>query len=443
MDRLSRDQEDIAGLFKRMAFAGVTIVTLSEGEVTNLHVGLKGSTNALFLKDLADKVRRGLGGRVALGKSGGGNSFGYDVVKQLGGDGQPLRGDRRINEAEANVIRRIFRDYGAGKSPKKIAFELNAEGIAGPSGGAWGFSSILGSPKRGNGILNNELYIGRIVWNRQRFIKDPETGKRVSRLNPRGEWVVQEVPELRIVDQDLWEKVKARQQRTNKDQSGAKGFVFRERRRVKYLFSGLTRCACCNGGYTIISKDLLGCATARNKGTYPNRLNIRRDQLEPRILHALRHRLVDPTLFKEFCDEFTREMNRLRMEGRAALDAQRKAQERIARRTRKLVVLITEDDAPIKALKEELKALEARQAELDRILAEAEEPPPLLHPNMAEIYRSRLTSLHEALGREETRTEGRRDHPVAGRRDRPDAGERRAQGRPAGRPCGYPGDCDQ
>lgn len=59
MDRLSRDQEDIAGLFKRMAYSDVKIVTLSEGEVTHLHVGLKGTMNALFLKDLADKTRRG------------------------------------------------------------------------------------------------------------------------------------------------------------------------------------------------------------------------------------------------------------------------------------------------------------------------------------------------------------------------------------------------
>jgi site-specific DNA recombinase len=81
MDRLSRDQEDIAGLFKRFAFANVKMVTLSEGDVTHLHVGLKGTMNALFLKDLADKVRRGLRGRVEDGKSGGGNSYGYDVVK--------------------------------------------------------------------------------------------------------------------------------------------------------------------------------------------------------------------------------------------------------------------------------------------------------------------------------------------------------------------------
>lgn len=127
MDRLSRDQEDMAGLFKRMAFAGVRIVTLSEGDVTHLHVGLKGSMNALFLKDLADKTRRGLRGRVADGKSGGGLCFGYDVVKQFAANSEPIRGDRTINEAEAAVVRRIFADYLAGKSSRTIAFELNRE----------------------------------------------------------------------------------------------------------------------------------------------------------------------------------------------------------------------------------------------------------------------------------------------------------------------------
>ena len=52
-----------------------------------------------------------------------------------------------------------------------------------------------------------------------------------------------------------------------------------------------------------------------------------------------------------------------------------------------------------------MDALEARRAELMQFLADAEEPPPLLHPSMAELYRSRLTNLYEALGREETRTE--------------------------------------
>ena len=53
LDRISRDQEDVAGFFKRMVFADVTLVTMAEGEITELHVGLKGTMNALFLKDLA------------------------------------------------------------------------------------------------------------------------------------------------------------------------------------------------------------------------------------------------------------------------------------------------------------------------------------------------------------------------------------------------------
>jgi site-specific DNA recombinase len=58
LDRLSRDQEDIASLYKQLSFAGVKLTTIAEGEISELHVGLKGTMNALFLKDLGQKVRR-------------------------------------------------------------------------------------------------------------------------------------------------------------------------------------------------------------------------------------------------------------------------------------------------------------------------------------------------------------------------------------------------
>jgi DNA invertase Pin-like site-specific DNA recombinase len=211
LDRISRDQEDVAGVFKRMAFAGVKIITLSEGEITHLHVGLKGTMNALFLKDLADKTRRGMRGRVEAGKAGGGLCYGYDVVKRNDAAGEPVRGERRINEAEAEIVRRIFREFASGRSPRSIALGLNHEGLPGPFGSTWGDTTIRGHACRGNGILNNELYVGCLVWNRQRFIKDPSTGRRVSRRNPEAEWIRTEVPELRIVDEALWEAVKARQ----------------------------------------------------------------------------------------------------------------------------------------------------------------------------------------------------------------------------------------
>ena len=76
LDRLSRDQEDTAALYKQLSFADVKLVTLAEGEITELHVGLKGTMNALFLKDLAEKTHRGLRGRIEDGKSAGGLCYG-------------------------------------------------------------------------------------------------------------------------------------------------------------------------------------------------------------------------------------------------------------------------------------------------------------------------------------------------------------------------------
>src|SRR5215472_11908184 len=137
LDRLSRDLEDIAGLFKRLRFAGIRLFTLAEGEIGELHVGLKGTMNALFLKDLADKTRRGLEGRVRQGRSGGGLCFGYEVVRETDAGGAPVHGGRRINQAEAAIIRRIFAEFAAGRSPRAIAVALNAEHIAGPHGCNW------------------------------------------------------------------------------------------------------------------------------------------------------------------------------------------------------------------------------------------------------------------------------------------------------------------
>jgi len=101
LDRLSCDQENIAGLFKQLSFAGVRLITLSEGEIGELHVGLKGTMNALFLKDLAQKTRRGLEGRIRQSKSGGGRCYGYDIVHSVDHSGEPVRGERRINQTEA------------------------------------------------------------------------------------------------------------------------------------------------------------------------------------------------------------------------------------------------------------------------------------------------------------------------------------------------------
>ena len=165
------------------------MVTVAEGQISELHIGLKGTMSALyFLKDLAQKTHRGLEGRIRKGMSGGGISYGYRAKRELREDGTFTTGERTIDPAETAVVNRIFRDYAAGKSPRAIAAELNREGVAGPRREDWGQSTIYGNWKRGTGILNNELYVGQLVWNRQRFVKDPITAKRQARPNPKKDW---------------------------------------------------------------------------------------------------------------------------------------------------------------------------------------------------------------------------------------------------------------
>ncbi|RVH62715.1 recombinase family protein [Sinorhizobium meliloti] len=404
LDRLSRDQEDIAGFYKRMRFAGVSIVTLSEGEVSELHIGLKGTMSALYLKDLAEKTRRGLRGRVEDGKSGGGLCYGYDVVRQFDETGSASRGERTINKNEANIVRRIFAEYLAGRSSRMIAMKLNAEGVPGPQGSEWGPSTIHGNPKRGTGILNNELYIGKLIWNRLRYLKDPDTGKRVSRLNPESDWVVNDVPELRIVDQNLWDLVKERQNQLALEPGTKPGdnLTLNDRRRPKHLFTGLVKCGCCGGGYSMISKDMLGCTNARTKGTCDNRLNIRRDVLEASILNGLEKHLMEPDLFKEFCEEFTREVNKARMEARASLDSAEVEIKRIDRELDTLLDMILKGGAA-ERINSKMVALEQRKKELCLMLETTDNPPPLLHPNLAKYYHEEITALHDQLGNEETR----------------------------------------
>jgi len=222
-------------------------------------------------------------------------------------------------------------------------------------------STIHGNSKRGTGILNNELYIGRMIWNRLRYVKNPDTGKRVSRLNPSSEWITTDAPHLRIVPDELWSAAKERQAHTRRAiaATGKLGTANRPR----YLFSGLTKCGVCGAGFIIGSANRLMCFGARDQGTCSNRLTIRRDEVEQRVLHALQEKLLREDLFEEFCDEFTHEMNRLRMEYRANLSSAERELERVRAGIRKVIDAIKDGFAGPE-LKAEMDELQVRKESL-------------------------------------------------------------------------------
>ena len=389
LDRISRDQADVATLFKHLRFAGVPIVTLAEGEISELHVGLKGTMNALFLKDLAAKTHRGLRGRVEDGKSGGGLCYGYRVIKKQDARGEPIRGDREIEEVEATVVRRIFEEFASGTSPRTLAKILNAEGVSGPEGHLWNDTTIRGHVKRGTGIINNELYVGRLVWNRQRYIKDPSTGRRVSRINAELEWIVTEVPDLRIVGDELWQSVKTRQgEITDKYVNvieavrEAQSNRLNGMHRPKALFSGLIYCGVCGGPYSLRGQDRFACSARVTNGSCTNSRTIARVDLEQRVLAGLKDRMMAPQMAAEAMRAYAEETNRLNRERRANGDGYRTELAKI-QRTLKQMLSVIEEGGYTRGMTDRMREMEAREDELKELLAQEPVDVPDTLPNVS------------------------------------------------------------
>jgi hypothetical protein len=310
-------------------------------------------------------------------------------------EGHP--GERQINQAEAFVVRRIFRDFPAGMSPQAIAKALNADGVAGPDGRQWRDNTIRGQVDRGTGILNNSLSVGRIEWNRCSYIKDPKSGKRVARPNPKEQWEVVEFHTLRIIDNDLWEAVRLRQREVSfeirRDEGG--NALNRVHRR-KFLLSGLLKCGCCGGSFTIVAQDRYGCATRRSKGTCDNNATVSRQEIEARVLAGLKKKLMAPELVREFIRAFQEEVNRTSAEREQQSTVDRRQLESIRRKIAGIVNAIEEGDSS-RALCDRLAKLETEQELLEARLSDAPPSTVRLHPRLAEVYSEKVQKLEQAL----------------------------------------------
>ena len=405
LDRLNCDLEATARLFKQLSYAGVQLHTLTEGQVSEIHVSIGGLMGELYVKNLADKTRRGLSGRIDAGKSGGGRSFGYDTVGGLDGDGNPITGELKINLHEAAVVRDILQRFASGQGPRAIARDLNRQGVPGPGGRPWGDTTIRGHAKKGVGLINNELYVGRRIWNRSRWIKNPDTGRRVQRPNPPSEWKIHEVEHLRIVDDELWLAVKRRQQEIVRPRTDPYTTnPLNSNHRPRFLLSGLLTCGVCGGGYTIKAKDRYGCARRGRQGICANDRTVTRHQLERRVLDGLRQSLVTPELVAEFVSEYQAEWNRLQRQRAVEAGKRDRRLSDVKRRLAGILAAI-EQGIVTPTTKERLETLEAEKATLEAV--PADRPLPAIHPKLSELYRSKVERLEEELADPEIAAEAK------------------------------------
>ena len=144
------------------------------------------------------------------------------------------------------------------------------------------------------------------------------------------------------------------------------------------------------------SAHRLACSGRRESGICSNSLTIRRDELEGRVLNALQTRFFESGPFQVFCEEFTAAVNEARMEMRAAAATAARERAAVAQQIAKLIQAI-KDGVPGAEVKDEMIALQARKATLEAERAATNTVPPLLHPNMAELWRAEITELRSAL----------------------------------------------
>jgi site-specific DNA recombinase len=415
LDRLSRDQEDLAGIFKRLTFYGIRIQTVNEGATTSLHIGIRGIVGSMFLTDLGNKVRRGLSGRVREGKFPGTVTYGYRKIP-----GRP--GEREVNPAEADVVRRIFEQYAQGRSPRAIAVDLTREGVPTPGGAAgWSHQMFVSGGLR-QGMLGNRLYIGVLEWNRNRTILNPETGSRTKRAAPADERLSVAVPHLRIIDQALWDAANAtRQQRAKykfgedrKSNDSRVGVVVRN----DYLLGGLLRCGTCGGPMRIMCSSTKGkypgsrvaCAAATQTATCEHKRSYELTKLTDSVLDGMRVRLTDRAAIARLTREYHEERSLLERRHRVDTASITKALNRIHVKIDRTVAAIRDSDIPVQQLVDQLKPLELERIGLAERLRLVEQSNVVnLHPKIVDAFVANVETLWTALTKEGEMQPGARE----------------------------------
>lgn len=282
--RLSRSQE-LAPLIDRLRFRGVRVIgVLDHFDSNSAHARMQAGLSGLMSDELRANIRArthlALESRAKTARPTGGRAYGYDNA------GNPA-------EPEAGIVCELFERYAAGEAMSTIVHDLNVRGVPSPGAawnrkkrrqdGRWLISAL-------HAILTNDRYIGRVVWNKSRWVKDPDSGKRIRRERPESEWIVNEGP--RLVDDLTWRRTQARMQERASSYGGNRGG------QPRYLLSGLLYCEAC-GARLIVAGNAGShyyCGTHRQAGPSACTVGIgaRRDVAEAAILQPITAGLLSP-----------------------------------------------------------------------------------------------------------------------------------------------------
>lgn len=312
LDRVSRTLRDIAGIYEILRFHGIGMWTAHEGHITKLHIAFKGAMNEMYLDDMGDKLRRGQSARIAAGFALSSCPYGYRVKRGVVDErGRNVNGVREIHPEEAAVVRRIFREYAAGRGLATIIRGLNADCIPGIHGKPWLRRSLSGRVILDEGILRNEIYIGRLIYNKRVTLRDPITGKKRYKIQPKETWTRVEVPHLRIVDDALWQAVRDRMDRVSRPNPSKRKLPLNMVVHNQHALTGWVRCGVCGSGKTIANSARYVCNSNRFERVCRNSRGTREPVLLDAVFAALLDRVssgpdIRPQLVRVFAQQMDR-----------------------------------------------------------------------------------------------------------------------------------------
>ncbi|OWY03763.1 hypothetical protein B6V75_10100 [Thioclava sp. F1Mire-8] len=362
VDRLTRKIADALNHYELFQFQQAELYSVAEGQQDFFKVLINALGAQLYAQMIGEHTRRGMVQGLTRKRL---HTSAYGYRKRDGDEGL----NREINPEEADIVRRIFREFADGHSTQAIVKRLNGDGIPAPRGGTWDISTIRGNPARFEGMLRNRLYIGvaSVAKTSRRY--HPETGSKEVYETPSAAAEI-EIPALRIVDQDLWDRVET-QLATQAAKTKSKGNPVGARR-SKHLLSGLLVCGCCGATYVKVGRTHFGCREAR-KGACSNKTTIHRDRIEARVFAKLRGTFLTPELAASFDAALKAEYTALAND--QGVDTVTRLERRLkkARTSRQRIFDAIEQGAPYSAYKARAEDLEREIADLEAELAQHQE----------------------------------------------------------------------
>ncbi len=366
--RLYRNLGDSMKLIERLSFIGIRVVSVSQGidtqnEQADVLMTVHSLVDSLYIKELAKKTHRGLEGCALKGLHAGGRCFGYDNVREV--DSVRLR----INEGEAAVVRRIFEMSAEGCSLKTIAKTLNQEHVPSPRprSGQEVCNMVLTAVRE---MLRRELYAGRIVWNRSRFVKKPGTNNGCGGNARKVSGASSNSRNSESLTPHLWDRVQSRLAFVAQTFGKANHPGLRHRASTSpNLLTGFLKCGSCGANLVIVTgrgnggHPRYGCPQNFYRGACTNNLKERADWIEQRLFGALQSAVLRPEAIEYALGEFERQLSASLSSLDGKIGRMRQRSEEIQAELRNLVTTVA-SCGPSPAL---VEAINSREQELKEI----------------------------------------------------------------------------